>query len=95
MESGWVQDGTKAIGLLSLIQIVSVPSVVKISSGLYQGGDQKIGKAGKQKIGKLGAGSLETFLTTDGIRMGGRIDPMYSGGIFNREGGKEKMKGGK
>jgi hypothetical protein len=27
-------------------------------------------KGGKQKIGKPGAGSLETFLTTDGIRMG-------------------------
>ena len=43
MGTGWDQ----AIGLLSLIQIVSVPSVVKIGSGLYQGGDQKIGKAGK------------------------------------------------
>ena len=27
-------------------------------------------KSGKKKIGKLGVGSLETFLTTDGIRMG-------------------------
>ena len=43
MGTGWDQ----AIGLLSLIQIVSVPSVVKIGSGLYQGGDQKIGKAEK------------------------------------------------
>jgi hypothetical protein len=52
-------------------------------------------KGGKQKIGKPRAGSLKIFLTTDGIRMGGRIDPMHSGGIFNREGGKEKMKAGK
>ena len=51
-------------------------------------------KGGKQKIGKPRAGSLKIFLTTDGIRMGGRIDPMHSGGVFNREGGKEKMKAG-
>ena len=43
MGTGWDQD----IGLLHLIQIGSVKSVVKIGSGLYQGGDQKIGKAGK------------------------------------------------
>ena len=34
-----------------------------------QGRAEKM-KGGKQKIGKPGAGSLETFLTTDGIRMG-------------------------
>ena len=43
MGTGWDQD----IGLLHLIQIGSVKSVVKIGSGLYQGGDQKIGKAEK------------------------------------------------
>jgi hypothetical protein len=43
MGTGWDQD----IRLLHLIQIGSVESVVKIGSGLYQGGDQKIGKAGK------------------------------------------------
>ncbi len=42
MGTGWDQD----IGLLHLIQIGSVKSVVKIGSGLYQGGDQKIGKLG-------------------------------------------------
>ena len=33
------------------------------------------------------------FLTTDGIRMGGRIDPMHSGGIFNREGHEATRRG--
>ena len=71
MESGWVQDGTKAIGLLSLIQIVSVPSVVKL----------------------VWIDCAMVFLTTDGIRMGGRIDPMHSGGIFNHK-GHEVTRGG-
>ena len=48
----------------SLIQIVSVKSVVKL----------------------IWIDCTETFLTTDGIRMGGRIDPMHSGGIFDHEG---------
>ena len=40
-------------------------------------------KGGKQKIGKPGAGSLETFLTTDGIRMGTGWDQSHRSFVFN------------
>ena len=46
MKWGKVEIGKLGIGLLDLIQIGSVKSVVKIGSGLYQGGDRKIGKSG-------------------------------------------------
>ena len=49
---------TKASGLLPLIQIVSVPSVVKL----------------------VWIDCTKTFLTTDGIRMGGRIGNQGRGG---------------
>ena len=67
-DHGWDQDGTKAIGLLSLIQIVSVPSVVKLVwIDRTKTGEEKM-KSGKKKIGKLRSGSAKGFLTTKGAK---------------------------
>ena len=64
MGTGWDQD----IGLLHLIQIVSVPSVVKLVwIDRTKTGEEKM-KSGKKKIGKLRSGSAKGFLTTKGAK---------------------------
>ena len=39
-----------------------------------------------ESVVKIGSDHTQKFLTTDGSRMGDRIDPMHSGGIFDHEG---------
>ena len=64
MGTGWDQD----IGLLHLIQIVSVPSVVKLVwIDRTKTGEEKM-KSGKKKIRKLRSGSAKGFLTTKGAK---------------------------